>query len=152
MSRLVIVRCGKKKIWDGNPSAGPTRAKDAYTSPASQTYMRYADQLSDEWIILSAKYGFIDPDFVIPCNYNVTFENKSTNPLSIQELKQQVRDKRLGQFNEIEVLGGKCYAYHVQQAFSETKAKVLKPFEGIKGNGSMSQKVNQALRDGKPMT
>jgi hypothetical protein len=30
---LVVVSCGHDKIWDRTPDAGPTAARDAYTSP-----------------------------------------------------------------------------------------------------------------------
>ena len=54
MSRtLVIVACGARKIWDDNPNAGPTPAKDAYTGAPFKVNRRYAETFSDRWVILS---------------------------------------------------------------------------------------------------
>lgn len=62
MKRLCIIPCGKKKIWDVQPDAGPVRAEDAYLSPFHQACERYAKTFFDEWVILSAKHGFLRPD------------------------------------------------------------------------------------------
>ena len=74
MSVLVVVPCGMRKIWDMNPSAGPTPAKNAYVGAPFKVNRAYAEKFADRWVILSAKYGFIDLDFVIPENYDVTFK------------------------------------------------------------------------------
>jgi hypothetical protein len=47
------------------------------------------------WLILSAKYGFIEPSFLTPGYYNVTLKNKKSGPISIDELHRQVAQKRL---------------------------------------------------------
>jgi hypothetical protein len=31
--KLVVIPCGKSKIWKKNPRAGPQKARDAYTGP-----------------------------------------------------------------------------------------------------------------------
>ena len=77
---LVIIACGAKKIWDNNPDAGSTSAKDACTGAPFRVNRRYAETFGDRWVILSAKYGFIDPDFIIPENYNVTFKKPKDKP------------------------------------------------------------------------
>jgi hypothetical protein len=68
MSRLVVVPCGKSKVWDREPHRGPTPAREAYVGNLFKVGRRYAEAFSDEWVILSAKYGLIQPDFVIPAN------------------------------------------------------------------------------------
>lgn len=73
MKRLCIIPCGKKKIWDIHPDTGPIRAEDAYLSPFHQACERYAKAFFDEWVILSAKHGFLRPDDTVPENYDVTF-------------------------------------------------------------------------------
>jgi hypothetical protein len=94
--RLVIIACGKSKIWDKHPSAGPTPAKDVYTGWHFAADRRDAEKLGyDDWMILSAKYGFIRPDSIIPEAYNVTFSDRSTNPISVQDLGKQVKEQRL---------------------------------------------------------
>ena len=53
--------------------------------------------LADRWVILSAKYGFIDPDFLIPGPYNVTFKRRATGPIDAETLRTQVRAAGLDQ-------------------------------------------------------
>jgi len=43
MKTLCIVPCGKAKIWDKNPKAGPTMAKQVYTGPFAKKCQEYAE-------------------------------------------------------------------------------------------------------------
>lgn len=92
---LVIVPCGQGKIWDKYPDAGPTEACFAYTGSPFTVNRQYAERFADRWVILSAKYGFIQPTFLLPGPYNVTFKKKSTGPVSHAVLKEQVREQKL---------------------------------------------------------
>ncbi|WP_390622104.1 DUF6884 domain-containing protein [Roseiconus lacunae] len=60
---LVIVPCGSSKVWSNDPSAGPTIAKDAYIGSPFKVNRKYAEHIGNRWVILSAKYGFIEPVF-----------------------------------------------------------------------------------------
>lgn len=51
-----LVSCVKTKQDE------PTTPKDLYTSPYFEKMRSYAEQYHDEWWILSAKHGLIDPD------------------------------------------------------------------------------------------
>ena len=82
----MIIPCGKLKIWSKNPLKGPTIAEEAYIGSPFKVNRSYAERFSDKWLILSAKYGLIAPDFIIAGNYDVTFNDPSTNPISIEEL------------------------------------------------------------------
>ena len=94
--RLCIVPCGSLKIWDKYPDAGPTKAEDAYIGPFAKTGIEYTKKFyPGSYVILSAKYGFLFPDKVIPENYNVTFKDPSTNPITIEELRRQAKEKGL---------------------------------------------------------
>lgn len=62
---VVIIACGSLKIWDRYPGVGPTAARDAYTGTPFRTNRAYAERFGDEWRILSAKYGLIEPEFII---------------------------------------------------------------------------------------
>jgi len=89
----------------------------------------YAEKFyPSSWCILSAKYGFLFPDDIVPSPYNVTFNDKRTNPISVEELSKQVKEKGLDKYEEILVLGGKKYVSMVRKAFS--KKKVYVPLEG----------------------
>jgi len=144
--RLVIIGCGKSKIWDKNPSASAQRASVAYTGPYFGTNKRFAESRGCDWMILSAKYGFIPPDFVIPGNYNVTFAKPSTGPISVQEMKRQVEEQGLSRYDDITVLGGRDYVDRVRESFAHTHAKIEAPFAGY-GMGQQMHMINERLRE-----
>ena len=50
---------------------------------------KYAEKIGEKWVLLSAKYGFIEPDFVISENYSVTFNDPATNHILF--ISSQVR-------------------------------------------------------------
>lgn len=139
--RLVIVGCGKKKVWDRDPDAGPTPAKDAYVGPYFGANRRYAEHLGCDWLVLSAKYGFIRPDFVIPGNYNVTFKGSSTHPVSIDDLRRQLFQLQLGRYDLVTILGGKEYIERVEEAFAGMDARFETPFAGP-GIGEQMAMIN----------
>lgn len=128
---LVIVPCGQRKIWDKKPEAGPTRAKDAYIGSPFVVNRRFAEHFAEQWIILSAKYGFIEPEFVIPEPYNVTFKRKSTNPVANTTLREQVCRLHLSRFDQVIGLGGKEYRNAIEAAFEETSVQLTFPFAGL---------------------
>src|SRR5450759_1509888 len=144
--KLVIIECGKSKIWDKNPSAGAQKASVAYTGPHFRTNRRFAESRGCDWMILSAKYGFMQPDFVIPGNYNVTFARPSTDRISVQELKRQVEERGLSRYDEITVLGGRDYVDRVRESFAHTHAKIETPFAGY-GMGQQMHMINEKLHE-----
>jgi hypothetical protein len=125
---LVVIPCGKAKIWDREPKRGPTLARDAYIGSPFKVNRRYAERFGDAWVILSAKYGFIPPDFVIPGPYNVTFNDGSTEPIKTSALREQVRGQGLDEFELVISLGGQEYAAVISDAFADTK--LVFPFRG----------------------
>ena len=149
MCALVVVPCGKRKIWDRYTTAGPTKAKDAYIGAPFKVNREYAEKYSDRWIILSAKYGFMDPDFMIPGDYNVTFKDPSTNPIGVIELKEQIKRKTLDTFDTVVVLGGHDYADVVSMAFSDLEVKIKSPVAGLPLGRAMGV-VRRAIDEGRP--
>ena len=109
MRRLCIVPCGSAKIWDNNPQAGPTKAQYVYTGVFATTCRRYAEAHFDNWVILSAKYGFLLPDDVMQEPYNVSFIKPSNETISKDRLREQAIAMGLTEYDEITVLGGKHY-------------------------------------------
>ena len=58
-----------RKIWDKNPKAGPTKAECVYIRPFAKKFREYAMRFHpSSWYILSAKYGFLFPVWVININ------------------------------------------------------------------------------------
>lgn len=130
-SKLVIVPCGQGKIWDKSPGAGPAAARNAYTGAPFKVNREYAERFADRWVILSSKYGFIDPTFKIPGPYNVTFKTKSPELIFIKTLIQQVNAMGLNRYEKVIGLGGKDYRAIVQEVFSGTGVTLLFPFAGL---------------------
>ncbi|MDP6049416.1 MAG: hypothetical protein QGG23_08300 [Candidatus Bathyarchaeota archaeon] len=147
MKSLVVVPSGRRKIWEMNPNARPTLAKNVYTGPPFKVNREYAETFSDKWVILSPKYGFIEPDFIISEDYDVRFDVPKTNPIELSTLREQVKD-RFSEYPCIVALGGSTYANLVVETFKSTDRKVLTPSTGI----MIARAVRDAIRENKPFT
>jgi hypothetical protein len=128
---LVIVPCGKRKIWDRHPDQGSMPARDAYIGAPFVVNRNYAEQMSDTWLILSAKYGFIPSDFIITGPYNVTFKRRTDDTVTIDQLREQVLALKLHNYRRIIGLGGKEYKAMVEAAFAGTGCALIFPFSGL---------------------
>lgn len=149
MKILCIVPCGKAKIWDKHPDAGPTKAMDVYIGPFARKCQEYARKYyPNSWFIISAKYGFLKPSDVIPGPYNVSFKYEKSNPINLEELKDQAVQRRLNKFGKIVVLGGRNYSDMMGEVFESKKIDV--PLSGCKGIGYMMQKINELIASGRP--
>jgi hypothetical protein len=148
MPTLVVVPCAAKKIWDEYPDAGPTRADNVYQGAPFKVNKEYAKTFADRWVILSAKYGFVDPAFIIPENYDVTFDDAGTEPISVKELRGQVKHKRLDRFDKVVALGSHTYAGKTKAAFTGTQAKICTPAAGL-GMFKMMGAVRAAIDSGR---
>lgn len=89
MRRLCIIPCGSKKIWDKSPEIGSTKARDVYIGSFGKVCQKYATTFFEDWVILSAKHGFLFPEDMIHGNYDVSFNSKSDEIISTQKLKCQ---------------------------------------------------------------
>ena len=128
---LVIVPCGQKKVWDRSPSVGPTAARDAYTGPPFGINRAFAERFGEAWMVLSAKYGFIEPAFMIPAPYNITFKNRRTGPITTDQLREQIQKDNLARFTTVIGLGGKEYREAIELAFAGVPARLCFPFSGL---------------------
>ena len=145
MKDLCIVTCGKKKIWDKNPDAGPTEAKNVYIGPLSKKAKEYAEKYySNNWMILSAKYVFIYPNEIIPQNYDVCFNNKNSKTISKNKLKIQAEKKNFDEYDRITVLGGKFYTKLIIDLFPNKE--IINPLDGCKGIGFMLKRINDSIK------
>jgi len=129
--KLVIVPCGLAKVWDSDPNRGSVPACDAYIGSPFKVNRAYAERFADRWVILSAKYGFIPPDFLIPGPYNVTFKRKATNPVEVSILRKQIKEQKLDRFETVIGLGGKEYRAMIEEAFRSLSVKLYFPFSGL---------------------
>lgn len=147
MSTLCIVPCGNRKIWDKNPSAGPTKARYVYVGPFATKCREYAEMFyPSTWCILSARYGFLFPDDIVPGSYNVSFNDRKTNPITTKKLSAQVTVKGLDYYDKIIVLGGKNYVVMANEVFSSKE--ILTPLSDCKGIGYMMGRLKNAIKRG----
>ncbi|MEE8322785.1 MAG: hypothetical protein V3R57_04085 [Candidatus Bathyarchaeia archaeon] len=130
-----------------NENARPTIAKNVYTGPPFKENREYAETFSDKWVILSPKYGFMEPDFIIPEDYNVAFKDSKTESISLETLREQVKEM-FSEYSCIVALGGTTYANLVVETFKGTDRKVITPCTGI----MIARAVRDALRENKPFT
>lgn len=145
MKRLCIVPCGSRKIWDKNPNTGPAKAKKVYIGPFAKKCREYAEKFyPSTGCIISAKYGFLFPDDVVPGNYDVSFKKRKTNPITIKELSTQAMQKGLDQYNIIVTLGGRDYVEMVCSVFPGKE--IIAPLRGCPGIGYMLGKLNLLMK------
>jgi hypothetical protein len=110
---LFVVGCTKSKVWDDDPTAPDfVPAKYAYRGKDFLCFLRWAEKNEIEkkgfrWVILSGKYGFIEPWHPIS-RYDVKLGDPNYKPISDDSLKKQVEQKRWwrdvnGQLEEIQL-------------------------------------------------
>lgn len=130
---LYVVSCTMSKIWD-HPNSDPPRfvpAESAYTGGSITRWRSSpAAQSSPRWLILSARYGFIEPDHPIE-NYDVTFSKPTTGPLPDDALRAQVAFQTrwedaipLSAFRQVLVIGSETYLSKTRAAFGLLGATV----------------------------
>ena len=146
---LVIIPCGQAKVWDDDPQRGPTPAREAYTGAPFKVNRAYAERHAGRWVILSAKHGFIRPDFPLPGPYNVTFKKRETSPVDVTTLRGQIREQGLDEFRRIVGLGGKEYRAAIEEAFAPFGSAVEFPFAGLP-IGLAMQAVKRATEGSTP--
>ncbi|KMP81162.1 hypothetical protein TU56_04710 [Bacillus cereus] len=141
-----MIPCGKKKIWDKHSDYGPMEAKDVYISPFGKACQAYATMFFENWVILSAKHGFLRPNDIVLENYDLAFDSKSDEVINIEQLQKQMVDKSLLQFDEIVLLAGKKHKKVVTKLYPEEM--ITYPLEGCKGIGYMLQRLKEAVKEG----
>lgn len=145
---LVIVSCGRRKVWDDNPRTGPTRACDAYTGLFFRKNRSYAETFGDAWAILSAKHGLLAPEKIIRENYNQSFRARGET-ITPRDLRAQVLESGYHKFARIVVLGGREYAAAIKEAYAGTGIPIDWPYEGMP-IGLMTQAVGDRVAAGRP--
>lgn len=146
MNSLCIVPCGKRKIWDTEPSCGPVPASQAYTGAFASTARAYAQAFYPEsCIVLSAEYGFLWPSDLVKGPYNVSFSRPRYSVIRDVELRDQVNRLCLSRFGEIVVIAATVYAAAVYQAFADRPVRIRSPLVGLPNMGSMIAEMKRAM-------
>ncbi|EEL11296.1 hypothetical protein bcere0015_26110 [Bacillus cereus BDRD-Cer4] len=121
-------------------------AKNVYISPFGKACQAYATMFFENWVILSAKHGFLRPNDIVLENYDLAFDSKSDEVINIEQLQKQMVDKSLLQFDEIVLLAGKKHKKVVTKLYPEEM--ITYPLEGCKGIGYMLQRLKEAVKEG----
>lgn len=139
MYDLIIIQCVKSKIWDFDKNAPRfVPAKDAYVSNYFKKMWDFAQRCGKRWCVLSGKYGFALSETKIE-NYDATFVNLKTNPITVQEIKNLLeKDENLkkglglNSINSCAILGGKKYVKVAREVLADYQIEVVDLLEGLK--------------------
>jgi N-glycosylase/DNA lyase len=131
---LYVVSCTRSKVWDDSAAGAPrfVPAERAYTGRSLRDWLESVEARSGaRWLILSARYGFIEPDHPV-CAYDVTFSDAATGPVDDATLRAQVMHqtrwadgRRLDAVEKVVVLGSQEYLRRTRQAYAGTGIAVV---------------------------
>lgn len=144
---LVVVSCGRTKVWKKFPDAGPTMAREAYTGTQFRAARRYAEAHGSSWVILSAKYGFIPPETLIE-NYDVAFSKLINGYYRPVEMAGQVSEEVLSSqahqiaatnpTREIVCVVANAYREKIERAFAGLPVTLKFPIAGLRQHAMMA--------------
>jgi hypothetical protein len=123
-----LVSCVKTKRDE------PATPKDLYTSDYFEKMRSYAEQYHDDWWILSAKYGLLDPDSepIAPYDETLTGARVATKRELAEKVAGQLDDERLLTEETTVVLhAGKDYYEELLPLIEDTGVSVEIPTEGL---------------------
>jgi hypothetical protein len=144
---LIIIPCGKKKIWSKNKLCGSVKAEEAYVSNYFKLCKLYAKRFADKWVILSGKYGIIEPGFIIDNDYDIKL--KPTEEFKIK-VKDQLKPFILDGFTNIVSLCSDYYSDFLKDIIKQFGLKLNTPLRGLK-IGIRQKKLKISLGNDKPL-
>ncbi len=120
---LIIVPCGKKKIWDIDQyyKGKKVAARFAYKGGLSSSAIACAqtfEHLGNPFKILSTKYGFLDP------NEKIEMYREEKFVISDQTLIEQAKSQELSEIRGILVLALIEYYQKVRMAFQHSDIQI----------------------------
>lgn len=134
---MFILACSSRK------QQGQWEARMLYMGNSLASPIKYANQqFGNNWYILSAKYGVIKCDTIIS-DYNVTFTDKSTKPVTPQQINQKFPDPK----TVVELIAGKEYIKMLQEAWPESTIKNLFLDYGIMYQGMWRRALKDAEKN-----
>jgi hypothetical protein len=138
---IVILACSKSKIWDkkGISINDSFPAREAYTGYVFKAGKQYAIENKLPLLIISAKYGLIEPEQDIE-HYNCKLISiKCAEKLRNQHLNQLM--KIFDNYNKIFLIGGNKYYRMVFQGFKDDHFHYLK----VRNQGELKNKVKALI-------
>ncbi|MGR5960218.1 DUF6884 domain-containing protein [Bacillus cereus] len=60
-----MIPCGKRKFGISIQTTDRWKQKDVYISPFGKACQAYASMFFENWVILSAKHGFLRPNDIV---------------------------------------------------------------------------------------
>lgn len=135
MTRLVVlVQCTATKRDEPSP------ARELYDpSPYFRRQRRYAEVAGDDWYILSAKYGLLEPDTEIE-PYDISIADVDDRGTWGRKIGSEIFDRyssrsgltRTADAVRFEVLAGKGYAAHFVPYLQDKGFTVCEPLEHLR--------------------
>ncbi|WP_280770972.1 DUF6884 domain-containing protein [Salipaludibacillus daqingensis] len=150
MNEICIIPCGNKKIWSKQPNRQEVRAEEAYIGTFHRLCKTYAKHFFDDFVILSAKHGFLHPDDFVDGPYDVSFSMKTNEVITNDELIRQVRNKGLDSYDRFVVLTGKKYVPILDHTLQK-EAELIFPLLTSSGIGIMQRELKQAVHFDTPL-
>lgn len=146
-SVYAIVGCGKEKRDGTHP------ARDLYTSPYFSAKRRWAQEFADDWVVLSAEQGLLDPDDVVD-SYDTAVEDIAIAPW-LDDIQTEL-DESLDSTRDVWVLAGQRYVdaaddtgrtlRHVLNR--RVEGEIRYPFEQTTGYGDQMRWLADCLDQG----
>lgn len=130
---MILIQCTKSKRDE------PAKAKDLYDESDYFVAMRdYAEATGEDWYILSAKHGLVDPETVL--------EPYDDFGLSNQQAREIAEEIATGPYEYVELIAGKQYSNPLTP---ELEARGIDVVEIGRGQriGTRIQTLNQKRRE-----
>jgi len=89
---------------------------------------QYAECFADGQVVLSATYGLVAPEFLIPGPCEVSFKVPATRSISGERSRDQVREQDLDHYSVVVDLLGRNYRAPVEAAFAKLPVRLVFPF------------------------
>lgn len=115
-----LVSCVKSKRDE------PAVPKDLYTSPYFRKMRRFAEAEHDDWWILSAKHGLLDPDGdpIEPYEETLTTATSAEREIWAEEVLRTMREERLVEKPVVLVI-------HAGKAYTEPLLRMLQSIDTV---------------------
>ena len=137
---IVLVSCAKSK------RSRQSQARDLYCSPLFKAQREYAEAISDQWFILSAKHGLLEPDRQI-APYEKTLkgapaaDKKAWTYRVWADLQRRTTSSDL-----IVITAGEDYCHYLIPLMEERGHQVQRPLQGW-GMGFQPGRLRQLIAE-----